>query len=94
MSFTLRSFQADQTEFNRLIGENYCLILREKSLGIYKEYFLTYFLMELEEYEKNQETLCYGFLITEDQKQVLALFKNCKNYIVNEKGKTFANITY
>lgn len=44
--------------------------------------------------EKIEVGGCYAFVISEDAKETYPLWKDEQNYIVNNEGKTFSNLTY
>lgn len=87
--FTLRVILDDNSEFNTILGSNYSVVRREKTPEQYNILFERVFLTKPEEDEK-----CYGFVISGNAKETIPLFINRCNYIMNENGKTFSNITF
>lgn len=91
--YTLRTLSDEGTEFNELLGSNYMVVLKEKSIDNFKYLFNEVFQLEYSE-EKESDGRCYGFVVAEDDSKKIPLFRNRRSFIMNENGKTFANITY
>ena len=91
--FTLRTLSDEGTEFNELLGSNYMVVLKEKSIENFKYLFKEVFKVEYDT-EKDSDGRCYGFVVAEDNSKQIPLFINRRSFIMNESGKTFANITY
>lgn len=76
--FALRKITGNGSELNFDLGDYYVLITKERSP---------------EEFEdKMKDHPSYAFICWKDG--VLPLYKNQKNYIVSESGKTYDNLTY
>lgn len=87
--FTLRVVLSDKSEFNTIIGSNYTVVKRESTPDQYSILFERVFLTK-----PQQDEICYGFVVSENAKETIPLFINRCNYIMNENGKTFSNITF
>lgn len=80
--FTLRKITQTGVEMNFNLGDSYTLVTKENSP---------------EEFEKGlKEHLFYGdiYAFVSWNNEILPLYKNQKNYIVSESGKTYDNLTY
>lgn len=92
MNFIYRSFDQNNAEFNKVIGSNYRIVKKEISLEEFKIKFKDHFQCDFK--ENDPDSKCYAFLIYEDGKETIALFSDRRNFIMNDSGKTFSNITY
>lgn len=92
--YTLRKITESGTEFNQFLGKNYNLVLSEKSPQQFKEIHKDFFKADFKENNPVENVLCYGFIHSQNCQETYALFKNEKNYVMTESGKTFANICF
>ena len=86
--FTLRTIFQTGIERNNYLGKNYEIITREQKEE-FKWNFDEYFKMVPSE---NDMECIYAFIITPDF--VIPLYTTHKYYVVNERGKTFRNLSY
>ena len=80
--FTLRKITQSGIEMNFDLGNAYTLVVKERSLEDFNK--------EMKDHPFYNDI--YAFIIYKDD--VLPLYKNQKNYIVSESGKTYDNLTY
>lgn len=90
--YTLRKITSKKIEFNQNLGESYSVFRKEKNEDAFLKMYVDFF--QLEGQEKIEVGGCYAFVISEDAKETYPLFKEEQNYIVNNDGKTFSNLTY
>lgn len=81
---------------NQAIGETYIYIHREWNFKEFSEMFEMYFqrkhVADLDETSDFDTKNCYAFVVNAPLYQ--PLYKNQKNFIMTESGKTFDNVSY
>jgi len=90
--YTLRKITSKKLEFNQNLGESYSVFRKEKNEDAFLKMYVDFFQLEI--VKDNETGNCYAFVISENAKETYALFKDEQNYIVNNDGKTFSNLTY
>ena len=93
--FALRKITEEQTEMNIDLGKSYTIVhqLSKSEFDrlfnvVYKETIETSDSMDL----KDMRERVYAFVTTENGFEILPIFRNHKNYIMTESGKTFSKI--
>lgn len=94
--FSLRKI-IENSQTNYVLGIQYQVIERESDYEKFREIFSKSFNYEhaadLDEKSDDYTKNCYAFIVTNDFEPI-PLYKNQKNYIMTESGKTFSNLTY
>ena len=94
--YTLRTI-TETSEVNNWLGMHYEIIRREEHYDRFCEIFESRFgkthKADDDSLSDEETVRCYAFVITENEEQ-LPIFKNQRNYIVTQNGKTFSNLTY
>lgn len=90
--YTLRKITSKKIEFNQNLGESYSVFRKDKNEDAFLKMYVDFF--QLEGQENIEFGNCYAFVISEGAKETYPLFKDEQNYIVNNEGKTFSNLTY
>jgi hypothetical protein len=94
--YTLRTF-TETSEVNNLLGDQYEIVKREEQYERFCELFEIYFdkphLADLSPSADEVTQRCYAFVFNE-KKEPMPVYKNQRNYIMTDSGKTFSNITY
>lgn len=80
--FTLRKITQTGVEMNFNLGDSYTLVTKENSPEEFEK--------GLKEHPFYEDI--YAFVSWNNE--ILPLYKNQKNYIVSESGKTYDNLTY
>jgi len=94
--FSLRKI-IENSQTNYALGIQYQVIERENDYEKFREVFSKSFNYEhaadLDEESDDYTKSCYAFIVTNDFEPI-PLYKNQKNYIMTESGKTFSNLTF
>jgi len=85
--YTLRKIVKENVELNIEIGNAYTLCEKERSPEEFKRTAKIAFI----NCEPGNEV--YGFIVTEGGGEIIPLSSNHKNYIMSERGNTFANVS-
>lgn len=88
--FTLRKIFKDGIQSNTYLGSSYNYIGKEESPTEFERAINTL----LDTPNDGEREGIYAFVTPEDGSTLYALFKSGSNYIMNEKGKTFANVSF
>lgn len=95
--YTLRKV-IDNVQHNQSIGENYQVIERDSNYNEFRKAYHTLFKSEhVADKDTNSDNFtkeCYIILIVKSGTEMIPLYKNQKNYIMTESGKTFCNLSY
>lgn len=83
--FVLRKTKSSGEQTNYMLGITYTLITAETSREDFDDLVVSS--------GNSSETDVYGFLLSEKQEPI-TMFKNELNYIMNDHGSNFANISY
>lgn len=93
--FILRRFSGQGVEMNHTLGKDYTLIHRETNPGEFREIFQKFFhkphVADLDPTADDDTKNVFAF-VSGDILQ--PLYKNQKNYIMTESGKTFCHLFY
>ncbi len=93
--FILRTILPDTTQTNSMLGDKYDVIERDTNYDLFGELFSDYFhknhVADLDDASNEKTKLCYGFV--GKAPNYIPIWKNRKNFIMTENGKTFANIS-
>jgi len=94
--YALRTF-TENSEVNNWLGDQYEIIRREECYERFSELFKDYFekdhLADLSPSSDEESQRTYAFIIN-SKNEPIPIYKEQKNYIVTESGKTYSNITY
>lgn len=88
--YTLRKIFQDGTQHNFYLGYSYGYVNKEESPEEFKKLIDEL----LSSPDDGNRVKIYAFVIPENGSTSFALFKNGANYIMNEKGGTFANVSF
>lgn len=91
--YTLRRISSEGVEMNYYLGKSYTVVDSEKAPERFKEDHIACFRELGATDEMAPENLTYAFVGNEDGSFVQPLYKNQRNYIVSESGKTISNLT-
>lgn len=83
--FVLRKTKPSGEQTNYMLGTTYTLITAETSREDFDDFLMSS--------GNSSETDVYGFLLSEKQEPI-TMYKNELNYIMNDHGSNFANISY
>ena len=86
--FVLRKITSDNREVNVNLGNSYTFTDSEKNNAQFIDMCNIYF-GSIDMHEVN----CYAF-ITDEVGEFIPLYKTQKNYIMTNKGDTFANVSF
>lgn len=94
--FILRTLHEDHTQTNYTLGDRYNMIDRDSNYDqfsdIFKQVIGIDHVADLDETSNQKTKLCYCFVGIAPN--YIPLWKNNKNFIMTDSGKTFANISY
>lgn len=94
--YALRTF-TENSEVNNWLGDQYEIIRREESYEAFAEQYRKYFdkshVADNDPAADDISRRVYAFILNEHE-QAMPVYKEQKNYIVTESGKTYSNITY
>ncbi|HAY3545127.1 TPA: hypothetical protein JRX92_003528 [Elizabethkingia anophelis] len=94
--FVLRRVTGDGVEMNKVLGEGYNYVCRERNYDEFCKMFEKYFeknhVADLDTESDNDTKNCYAFITSDGHLQ--PLYKTQHNYIMTERGKTFDNVSY
>jgi len=94
--FTLRKISGNGIEMNAIIGDRYTMIYRDHNPEEFREEFKVLFgkdhVADLDTKSDSDTKECYAIVCNPPFYK--ALYKNQKNFIMTDSGKTFANISY
>jgi len=88
MDYTLRQIKDNGREINTSLGDWYEVVHIEKAEDVFKLWHKEVF---DEEYDK-EKSKCFAFVYYKNSRH--AIYLGDVNYIMNENGKTFANISF
>ncbi len=95
--YTLRKV-IDNIQSNQELGSEYHFIDRESNFDefcrTYKIHYETAHVPDSDEASDNFSRNCYAFILNNGGSNIIPLYKNQKNYIMSENGKTFSNLTH
>jgi hypothetical protein len=94
--FILRRISSAGVEMNHSLGDGYTYINREYNVLEFRRSFKVFFdkdhVADLDETSDEDSKDVYGFIGNGPFLQ--PLYKNQKNFIMTESGKTFSNLSY
>lgn len=85
--FVLRKYFGNGIENNFALGNSYQYINKETNS-------LEFESCMIDSLGEDVDEECCGFIVGEDVKNIIPLWKVQKNYIMMDNGKTFANLTF
>ena len=95
--FILRRINGNGVQLNKVMGDGYTHICRAQNPDYFRETFKAYFNKKHvsdEDPKSDDDTKrVYGF-VAFNGGEIMPLWKNQKNYIMTDSGKTFANLSF
>jgi hypothetical protein len=83
--FILRRITPANLEINTNLGDNYVLILRERTTQEFKETIKSWLKEDVED--------VYGLITFNDSDDIMPLFETSLYFIMTSDGKTFSNVS-
>lgn len=84
--FVLRRITSEQLEHNECLGIDYRLIDQEKNPEDYNRSLKTFLI--------DEDPDIYGFIVKDDAKTIIPLYKKSTYFVMMSNGQTFANISF
>jgi len=95
--YTLRTVK-DNIQTNECLGKDYQVIERDSNYNEFQKAYLNFHnkqhVADLDAESDNFSQQTYAFIIHNRGSEIIPLYKDRKNYIVSENGKTFSNLTF
>lgn len=95
--YTLRTIQ-NNIQTNECLGKSYHLIERHTNYDEFCKAFEIFHskkhVADLDNESDEFSKQTYAFIIFNNGSDLIPLYKNRRNYIMNESGKTFSNLTF
>lgn len=95
--YTLRTIK-DNIQTNECLGKDYKVIERHSNYEEFQKVYLRFHdknhVADLDTESDNFSKENYIFIIHNKGSEIIPLYKDRKNYIMTENGKTFSNLSY
>jgi len=95
--YTLRTVK-DNIQNNECLGKDYQVIERDSNYNEFQKGYSNFHnkqhVADLDTESDNFSQQTYAFIIFNKGSEIVPLYKDRKNYIVSENGKTFSNLTF